>query len=62
MVTGLHGVYLEYVAELVEEVLSTEVDFATILLLQAVKTHVRGHLVNQLHATRGHVQVKSIIS
>lgn len=57
-VTGLHGAYLEYVAELVEEVLNTEADFATILLLQAVETHVRGHLVNQLPATRGHVQVK----
>ena len=61
-VTGLHGAYLEYVAELVEEVLNTEADFATILLLQAVETHVRGHLVNQLPATRGHVQVKSILS
>lgn len=56
-VTGLHGAYLEYVAELVEEVLNTEADFATILLLQAVETHVRGHLVNQLPATRGHVQL-----
>ena len=62
MVTGLHGAYSEYVAELVEEVLNTEADFAIILLLQAVETHVRGHLVNQLPATRGHVQVKSILS
>ena len=53
---------MEHVAELVEEVLNTEADFATILLLQAVETHVRGHLVNQLSATRGHVQVKSILS
>lgn len=62
MVNGLHGAYLEYAAELVEKVLSTELDFATILLLQAVETHVWGHHVNQLLATPGHVQVKSIIS